>query len=120
VWRIITADRHQGSKQYRSYGSFMGSPHALKAFGSREQGDGFGYSSWMAKVLVGNEIEVRSSTGVTDPLWDHHRLLKLSGRESRGMVSAIPRGWQRGWLEARSRFGAVPELPILHGITTGS
>jgi hypothetical protein len=66
------------------------------------------------------EIKVRSSTGVTDPLWDHHVLLKLSGRESRGIVSAIPRGWQRDWLESRSRFEAVPEFQILFGITTRS
>jgi hypothetical protein len=38
------------------------------------------------------EIKVRSSTGVTDPLWDHHVLLKLSGRESMGGKGA---GWNR-------------------------
>jgi hypothetical protein len=127
----------------------MGSPRALETFGSRERGWQRGWlesrsrfeavpelqilfgittrsrsfrveRAWVAKELIGSEIKVRSSAGVTDPFRDHYTLLKLSGRESRGIVSVIPRGWQRGWLESRSRFETVPELQILSGITTRS
>jgi hypothetical protein len=77
-------DRGRGSKQYRSYGSFTGSPQALEAFGSREQGDGFGYSPWVAKELLGIEVEVLSGTGVTDPSRDHHTLLSFRGDRAGG------------------------------------